>query len=143
MIRQEVAVTRCGKSEVWVKAVKPPCQACRAPCGTPDDGETGPDGMAFSVVTDEGFSPGERVSIEVPEGLLLEASLLMYLLPLLGFLAGALLGEQLGRLFSPAQHEILAIAGGVVSLTLVYVLIHFLHAGRAVARANLSVRRLR
>lgn len=142
MIEQEALVTRCGNGRVWVEAVQAPCRACRVPCTTPDNAVASPGRKAFSVVTNEGFSPGERVLIEVPEGMVIEASLLIYLLPLLGFLAGAALGEHLGMLFSPAQHEILASVGGLVSLTLVYVLIHFLHAGRA-ARANLSIRRLR
>lgn len=42
-----------------------------------------------------GLAPGDPVMIGVPEGLLLRAALLVYLLPLVGLLAGALAGQSL------------------------------------------------
>jgi sigma-E factor negative regulatory protein RseC len=143
MIEQEAVVTRCDNSQIWIKAVKPPCQACRVPCTNPDNSETPPAGPTFSIVTGERFSPGERVSLEVPAGMLIEASFLIYLLPLVGFMAGAVIGDKLGMLLSPAWHETLSILGGFLSLFLVYAILRFHHAGRDATFANLSIRRLR
>lgn len=46
--------------------------------------------------TAQALKPGDPVAIGIPEGLLLRASLAMYLLPLVGLLTGAVAGHMLG-----------------------------------------------
>ena len=86
------------------------------------------------------FSPGDTVTLEVPEGLLIKASFLIYLLPLLGFLAGALIGERLGLLASPAAREPWSIVAGLVGFFIAYALIRVFSTGRTDPKANLSIR---
>jgi sigma-E factor negative regulatory protein RseC len=47
--------------------------------------------------------PGDEVVVGVPEGALLKAAIVAYMIPLLGLLVGALVGEHLGADTSPSQ----------------------------------------
>jgi sigma-E factor negative regulatory protein RseC len=58
--------------------------------------------------------PGEEVVVGVPEGALLKAAVVAYMIPLLGLLGGALAGEQLVAGASPSQSlPLLAGIGGL------------------------------
>lgn len=58
------------------------------------------------------LAPGDPVSVGIPEGLLLRASLVLYLLPLLALLAGALAGQALGGELASIGLGLAGVAGG-------------------------------
>lgn len=142
MIEQDAVVTRVENDRVWVAAMEPACKACQNPCATAGFAENPAftAGKSLAVVTNGRYSPGDTVTLEVPEGLLIKASLLIYLLPLLGFLAGALLGGRLGLLLSPAAREPLSIFAGLAGLFMAFALIRVLSAGKADPKVNLSIK---
>jgi len=64
-----------------------------------------------------GAAPGDRVVIGLPEGVLLEASFLAYLVPLLTMIGGAMAGESIGgALLTPAYAQGLSVAAGLGGL---------------------------
>ena len=60
--------------------------------------------------------PGEEVVVGVPEGALLKAAVVAYMVPLFGLLAGGLVGEQLAAATLPS--EALPLLTGLVGLAL-------------------------
>lgn len=129
MIEQEATVVAREGDHVWVEARRQStCNGCaaRSGCGTGALGGWLPGAVTRLRVPDPlGVRPGERVVIGVPEGAVLRGSLLVYLVPLLGLLGGALMGEQLGAFLSHTG-DALALAGGAAGL-----LLGFVYARRA------------
>jgi sigma-E factor negative regulatory protein RseC len=101
MIVREATVERVGRGFVWVSCdTKPECRQCRAGRGCA--------GYLFSAEDRQGkrllraavhghvLSPGDRVRIGVTAGALQRAAVALYLFPVLGLLAGAMLGSGFG-----------------------------------------------
>lgn len=63
-----------------------------------------------------GAVPGDRVVIGVPEGALLTASFVAYLVPLSAMIGGAIAGAQISGLLAPAYEQELSILAGLGSL---------------------------
>ena len=82
----------------------------------------------FRVRNDDNAQVGTFVQIVVPDGMLLHSALLMYILPLVLLLLGAILGAQFTH--EEADSDVYSVAAGFVGLVL----------GFAVAR-SLSIRR--
>lgn len=59
-----------------------------------------------------GAGPGERVVIGIPEGHMLEASFLAYLVPLFGLIGGALAGVQVADILALGHEEGLSMLAG-------------------------------
>ena len=139
MVEQEAVVIRCEPHQVWLEADSTPCAGCRTPCASAHllPSSSARD-KAFSVATTESYAPGERVVIGIAEGKLLRTGLLLYLLPLIGLFAGALLGD----LSIPTWREPAAILGGVAGLALTLAMIR-LHATGQPAELCLTIRPLR
>ena len=71
-----------------------------------------------------GARKGERVEIEIKDGLLLKASFIIYMLPLFGLLIGALFGRWIISIFAlPFNENTGAVLGGLTCLLVVFILI--------------------
>ncbi len=71
-----------------------------------------------------GASKGQKVEIEIKDGLLLKASFIIYMLPLFGLLMGALLGRWIINVFGlPFNEDTGAVIGGLTCLLVVFILI--------------------
>lgn len=77
-----------------------------------------------------GARKGERVEIEINDGLLLKASFIIYMLPLFGLLMGALLGRWIINFFGlPFNENTGAVLGGLTCLLVVFILIKIITGG--------------
>jgi len=74
----------------------------------------------FLARNEAGASTGDRVIIGLDEGALQLASLLLYLVPLLGLLGGALLGGWLARLLAVGDGELPSILLGAAGMVLAF-----------------------
>ncbi|MGA1839142.1 MAG: SoxR reducing system RseC family protein [bacterium] len=77
-----------------------------------------------------GARKGEMVEIEIKEGLLLKASFIIYMLPILGLLMGALFGRWIINFFGlPFNENTGAVLGGLTCLLVVFILIKIITGG--------------
>ena len=100
MIRESGCVVRIAGSFAWVS-----CES-RAGCERCAQGKGCGGGLLSRLLGDRlfhirvpvpgGISVGDQVQLGISEGALLGAACLMYLLPLLALMAGALIGDFLG-----------------------------------------------
>jgi sigma-E factor negative regulatory protein RseC len=112
-IVQEGAVVRVKKTDA--------CHGCPSAtlCHMGQSGER--EVLAKNPV---GAHKGQRVEIEIRDGLLLRASFIIYILPLFGLLIGALLGRWVIRSFGLMFSEDTgAVIGGLTCMLAVFILI--------------------
>ena len=77
-----------------------------------------------------GARKGQRVEIEIKDGLLLKASFIVYMLPLFGLLMGALFGRWIINFFGlPFSVDTGAVIGGLTCLLVVFILIKLIIRG--------------
>ncbi|WP_421621351.1 SoxR reducing system RseC family protein [Alkalilimnicola ehrlichii] len=133
MIEQQATVMARDGDHVWVEAHRQStCSGCAAQsgCGTGALGRWLPGAVTRLRVADPlGVRPGEQVVIAVAEGAVLRGSVMVYLVPLLGLLGGALAGEQLSAWLSHTG-DALALMGGVSGLLLGFALARRVGADR-------------
>lgn len=72
--------------------------------------------LLLSAYNDIGAEPGDRVVLGLPEGALLEASFVTYIVPLLAMIGGGVAGERLAGLLLPEYTRVTSVLGGVVAL---------------------------
>ncbi|CAG1772275.1 hypothetical protein BAC3_02469 [uncultured bacterium] len=91
----------------------------------------------IAVVNDMGAKPGERVTISIQGGAVIQASFALYGIPLLLLVAGIWLGVTL---FSghPMQ-DVFGFLGGVTLMALYYVIYYQVNKSRKGARVQLPV----
>ena len=123
MLREEgiVKAVNGDRAEVQVQ-VQHACGSCSAKsgCGTSLVASLFPQrGHSFIARNSVGARPGDRVVIGLDESDLQLASLMIYLLPLLGLIGGALSGIYLARLLGSGDGELLSILLGVGGMTAV------------------------
>lgn len=95
------------------------CDSCgsKASCATASGEEKDVD-----VINEAGAAPGQRVIIAVNPGVLLKASLTVYMLPLVALIGGAILGSKLAESMGAAsQADAWAAATGFGLMILVFV----------------------
>ena len=63
-----------------------------------------------------GAGPGDRVVVGLPEGALLQASFVTYLVPVLAMIGGAVLGDHLAGLWAPAYAQGISVLSGFGAL---------------------------
>jgi sigma-E factor negative regulatory protein RseC len=63
-----------------------------------------------------GAGTGDRVVVGLPEGALLEASFVAYLVPLLAMIGGAVGSDYTAALLAPEHAPVLSVLGGVAAL---------------------------
>lgn len=91
--RAAAEITRTSENQVWVKPLRASCQGCAGSCSLPGSAASSREaGIPLTVRDPAKWSPGDRVLLATPESFLLVTSLMVYGLPLLGLLAGAMLG---------------------------------------------------
>lgn len=76
----------------------------------------GPRRLSLQARNAVGARPGERVVIGLPEGALLEASVLAYLVPLSALVGGAVAGAFVAGFIAPAYTEVLSVVTGLGGL---------------------------
>ncbi len=124
MLEEEGIVVGVKGDFVEVEAqAKAGCGSCsaRKGCGTSLVASLFPKRRhRFLARNEAGASTGDRVLIGLDEGALQSASLVLYLLPLLGLIGGALLGGWLARSLASDDSELLSILFGVAGMTLAF-----------------------
>lgn len=86
----------------------------------------GPEEMVIEADNPINASIGERVMIRVGPGVLLRASLILYLIPLLGFILGIVLGQELAKYLAPSWNpDLMSAIFGVGFLILSFLGIRF------------------
>lgn len=63
-----------------------------------------------------GAGPGDRVVLGLPEGALLEASFIAYLVPLLAMIGGGVVGEYIAGLLAPGYVQATSVLSGLGAL---------------------------
>ena len=77
-----------------------------------------PGGMMVTEVEDSiGVKVGNRVQVEIPDKDFLKAAFILYLVPVIGLITGALIGSK----FNPHM----SIFGGFIGLVLSFVFVHY------------------
>lgn len=116
MIEEEVVVARVEGGQIWVeKARKSACGSCGNPCTSAVVAEhVATRSVQLAVSSSITVRPGDRVVIGVQESAILYGSLGIYLFPLFGLFAGAILGSALLSSLSPVTTDIAAAAGGAI-----------------------------
>lgn len=114
MIEEPAVVVEAGDGYAWVEARRrSACGACSASegCGAAALAKVwGERRSRVRAISALPLQPGDAVIVGLAEGALLRGSLLVYLLPLLLLLAGALLGQAA---FAGAGEEPVVLAGAV------------------------------
>ncbi len=129
MIIAEAHVRRCDDQFIYVDVQRPGgCDSCdsRSSCGTSMLAPLFSRHDAPIKVARAGARarlPGEKVRIGIQEKPFIRGTLLLYLLPLLGLIGGAMLGQWLAESFFPSVNETPVILGGLSGLTAAFWLI--------------------
>ena len=95
MIEEDACVSEVTSGRVWIeKGRKSSCSGCAESCPSALAGDLlGEKRVRLSVRTDLPLSPGDKIVIGVAQDIVVKSSFLIYLLPLVGFFAGAWLGN--------------------------------------------------
>ena len=114
MIEEPAVVVEAGAGYAWVETQRrSACGACSASegCGTAALAKVWGDRRArVRAISALPLQPGDAVIVGLAEGALLRGSLLVYLLPIVLLLAGALLGQTA---FAGAGEEPVILSGAV------------------------------
>lgn len=116
MLEETARVIRVEPGAVWVETQRrSTCSGCavRQGCGTSALAKLlGQRSRHIRVLAEPGYRPGDEVVIGIQEQALVRGSLAVYLLPLLGLLAGALLGTLVAEREGADIAELAAILSG-------------------------------
>jgi len=114
MIEEEAYVAEIADGQVWIeKSRGSACAGCAEACPSAMAGGLfGDKRLRLQVASDLALRPGDKVLVGVAEEALLGGSLRIYLLPLLGLFAGALLGKSI------AGSDLASALGGLLGLGL-------------------------
>lgn len=118
MIEEEAVVASVEGGQIWVeKPRKSACGTCSQRCASAVVADHVDKGTVRLAVSASIFlRTGDRVVVGVPEGAILLGALGVYLLPLVGLLAGAILGKAIGSSLMSGATDLAAIVGGLVGL---------------------------
>ncbi|MDH4101082.1 MAG: SoxR reducing system RseC family protein [Nitrospirota bacterium] len=95
------------------------CDGCSAKstCGTGSSGEE----KVTEALNPVGAAPGQRVIISIKPGVVLKASLIVYLLPILVLIGGAILGKEMATsMGNEAQSDFWAAVVGFSLMAIVF-----------------------
>lgn len=144
MIETEAMVSRVRAGQVWVKKIRQPaCGTCarHCPAALLEEGHAGTT-IELAIVSSLELHPGDRVMVGIAEDAFLEGVVSVYLVPLLGLLAGALAGQVMGRYWFPETAELAAIGGGLVGLIGTFTRLPFKHGPSAAIWPAVVLRKL-
>jgi sigma-E factor negative regulatory protein RseC len=145
MLREEGIVIAVKGDRAQVEArPKSACGSCsaRSGCGTSLVASLFPRrGHNFIARNCVGAKPGDRVFIGLDESVLQRASLMIYLLPLLGLIGGALAGLHLARLLGSSDGELLSIllGGAGMAAVLFWIRLHSYSLGGRKGRFEVEI----
>ncbi|MGD9330535.1 MAG: SoxR reducing system RseC family protein [Desulfobacterales bacterium] len=129
MATEKGIVLNTGPGTAWVRTL--PSEACAgcSSCGTCNaqrqDAEV-------EVINEIGARPGDRILIDIKTSAFLKATFLLYILPIIGLTAGAMLGLQLAEYQGYDASACSAASGfGAFFLTVAFVRIQGNRMGRA------------
>ncbi len=116
MIEEEAYVAEVAEGRVWIEKNRTSaCSGCAQSCPSSlAGGLFGEKRIRLQVSTNLPLQPGDKVLVGVSEDALARGSLWVYLLPLLGFFAGALLGKSI------AGSDLASGVGGLFGLILCF-----------------------
>lgn len=122
MIEEEAYVTEVADGSVWVeKASRSACSGCAQSCPSAIAGELfGKKSLSLQIFSNLPLSRGDKVLIGVSEDVLALGSILVYLLPLLCLIGGAMLGKFL------QDSDAASATGGILGLAFCYAGLKFL-----------------
>ncbi|PIW59403.1 SoxR reducing system RseC family protein [Shewanella sp. CG12_big_fil_rev_8_21_14_0_65_47_15] len=101
---EEVARVIACDNQGWLRVeveLKSTCKSCSSneSCGTSAVAQAfSAKTQQFSIQSERPCEPGELLKLGLPESVILKAAALVYLLPLLGLFAGAVLGQFIAHL---------------------------------------------
>lgn len=125
MITESGQVVAESGSKVWVMTIRQSaCQSCSARHGCGQKAlATMSQGKANQILVDNtlGARVGDQVTLAIGESALLGASLLVYALPLLMLVVGAMLGHWIA-----GDGDLPALAGAVAGLAAGFILVRYL-----------------
>ena len=105
--------------------------AC-AGCPTRDSCEVGSDRpMRIEVANDPGARVGDRVEISMPAATLMKLSLMVYFLPVVALVAGAVTGNALAG-YLHADPTAASVAGGGLAMAMTYFVLKWMDRGAGV-----------
>lgn len=117
-----------GEQKIWVETeIKTTCNSCQVQsnCGTSVVAKAfSPKKQNIMLSYEQAVVIGQKVKIGIPEEALLSASIQVYLLPILGLIAGASLANLLLPLLS-LNSELWVISAGFSTAILVFSLIKY------------------
>ena len=99
MITENGIVTTATSSTAWIKTIRSgACESCssKKSCGTASNQKE----MIVSVKNTLRVEPGDHVVIGLETGPIMFLTFLLYVFPILMLIAGALIGNHLGPIFS-------------------------------------------
>lgn len=103
---------------------KSSCSKCRQNCFLAGDSHEIQD-MEVEVTDTLGVSKGQLVRLEMDKKPLLLASLIMYLVPLLGLIGGYFIGIRAGTVFTAISGEATGILGSFIFFFLTFIILKF------------------
>ena len=122
MIEEPATVIKGEQGFAWVETRRDSvCGACatRKACGTATLAKVlGQRQRCVRAVNGIGATVGDRVTIGLTEGALVQGSLVVYLVPVLGLLCGAGVGELLAGNIGASQTEPIAVLMGLTGMAL-------------------------
>lgn len=97
MIEEDAYVAEVADGKVWIERSRTSsCSGCAQACPSSLASDLlGEKQLRLSIRSELPLSPGDKIVIGIAEDALAKGSFLIYLLPLAGFFAGALLGKFL------------------------------------------------
>lgn len=135
MIEEEARVASIESGQVWVEKIRQSaCGSCSQPCTTKGVADyLGKATVKLAVTSTLELQAGDRVIVGIPEDALLKGYFAMYLLPLFGLLAGAMLGKTFGPVLFPIAADGAAALGGALGMVIAIALLKYT---RLIARST-------
>ena len=110
MATEQGIVIRTDSKTAWVKTQKTKaCEGCssRGACSVMGGGEE----MEVEALNAAGGKVGDHVVLSFETASLLKATFLVYVIPIIGLLIGALIGQKLASIFAFNESMLAAISG--------------------------------
>jgi sigma-E factor negative regulatory protein RseC len=118
MIEEEAVVACIEAGQVWVEKTRhSACSSCVQPCMTASVADYfGKTRVRLAVTSPMELRIGDRVVLGIREDVIVKGLFGVYLLPLLGLLAGSILGKAVGFPLFSVTPDVAAAMGGVIGL---------------------------
>lgn len=120
MLQERALVVAIQGDSAWVEVKRQSsCSACQSgsSCGTSVIASFFPQrSMRLQVPDHQGAQVGQWVMVGLDESALQSAALLVYILPLVGLIGGAILGQWLGNHWWSGSMELASVAFGLLGM---------------------------